>query len=117
MLTTGSNDSLTDNNEKFQIRAIYQGVLSFQAQTGTKKPLPYRVPKAGFSRAERKTLIMCVILFESFYLVHSIFIFLEKVVAFFSGKEGTGMLCRNSIFSHFFKSRGAVVFFIGQGRA
>ena len=37
MLTTGSNDSLTDNNEKFHIRALYQGVISFQAYIGTNK--------------------------------------------------------------------------------
>ena len=37
MLTTGSNDSLTDSNEKFHIRALYQGVNSFQAYIGTNK--------------------------------------------------------------------------------
>ena len=64
---------------------------------------------------QKNTNYICHIL-----LVHSIFNFLEgKWLRFVSGKEGRrrrgDVKFQFSNFQLFFKSRGAVVFFIGQG--
>ena len=72
MLTTGSNDSLTDNNEKFHIRALYQGVISFQAYIGTNKffyLIEYQ--RQAFHRWNKRTLIIYVIFFS--FTQYSIF--------------------------------------------